>query len=60
MTNATNFLKSTNITDVNLLALKNTKFINQKSFGDEERLIINDLIGKDRKIVNLMDNSAPD
>ena len=42
------------------MALKNTKFINQKSFGDEERLIINDLIGKDRKIVNLMDNSAPD
>ena len=61
MTNATNFLKSTNITDVNLLALKNTtKFINQKSFGEDERVIINDLMGKDRKVLNMMDNSAPD
>lgn len=59
MTNATNFLKSTNITDVNLQALKNTKFISQKSVGDEDRVIINDLIGKDHKVVNLMDNSAP-
>lgn len=60
MTNATNFLKSTNITDVNMLALKNTKFISQKSFGEDERVIINDLMSKDRKIVNLMDNSAPE
>lgn len=54
MTNQTNFLRSGNITDVNIQALRNTKFLNENEKSDlrEEKVIMNDLLGREQRVID--------